>query len=374
MKVRNTMTQKSTTSSIFMYLAVCLAPLFLMQCSDTPAEVAEPVRPVKTLVVYSGSHTDSTIFSGLTVAGSEVNLSFRVGGTLIERPVSVGTQVKKGDLIAKIDDKDARTNLQKIRLSLGSSRIQKETAQSNFNRVRELYENNSVSLNEYDAAKEKLAITKAKLDADMSALELGKREVGYYTLLAPMDGIITSTEFSTNENIQPGAVLAVLQTGNDMDVEVGIPDRIINRIHQSQTAELHVPGVENKVFTGEVIKISYSADTQTSTYLVTVEILNPSEDLRPGMAVEVVFLLPPSPEGDYLTIPPNSVGQDPDGNFVFVLNREEDDFGTVSKRKVETGGLKGDGILIISGLDDGDEVVTAGLSFLHDGKKIRVLK
>lgn len=345
-----------------------------MACGNENEAPKELIRPVKYKVVTT-SDTDTTrAFSGISRAGTEARLSFRVTGTIVTLNVKEGDRVKTGAVIAVMDDSDAKIQYDKALVALENSRINKKTAASNLQRIKGLYENNNVSLSEYEAAKEKYANANAAYIADNRSAELSKKEIGYFTLKSPMDGMISGKSAEINENASAGQVIVIINAIDDIEVNTGVPESYISRVTSKQSVSVTFPSITGQVFDGIVNEVSYTVDTESSTYPVSVSLTHPTREIRPGMPAEVTFTFPKSKENKGLLLPIHAVGEDSTGNFVFVAVPEKEGFGIVHKRAVTVGKMRNNGFEHKSGLSDGEMVVTAGIGSLSDGLKVRLLK
>ncbi len=354
------------------------APFLMMSllagCSNDIKEVKELIRPVRyQLVTTSGGETTRS-FSGISRSGTEARLSFRVGGTVVALNVNEGDRIKKGKVIAVLDDSDAGLQYDKALVALEKSRINKKTANANLRRIKGLYENNNVSLSDYEAAKEKYANANAAYFADKRNSELQKKELGYFSLVSPMDGMISGKAAEINENVSAGQVIVIINAIDDIEVSAGIPESYISRVENDQIVGVRFPSIAGKVFDGKVTEVSYTVDTESSTYPVSVAITHPTREIRPGMPAEITFSFTRQKTSPKLMVPTHAVGEDTTGNFVYTVTPEKKGFGVVHKMPVSVGKMTDEGFELHSGLTDGDMVVTAGIGNLSDGLKVRLLK
>lgn len=355
-------------------LAVIMVGGLLAACGGDKSEPEQVIRPVRYQIVAPAGETQGLTYSGVSKSGTEIKLSFRVGGSIRSVDVVVGDRVKKNDLIATLDDVDARLNRERVEISLAKSKVQSETAEANLIRVRAMYESNNVSLSEYESAKERYANAAATYRAEKRNLELLNRELAYYQLRAPLDGIITAKAVSRDENIQAGQLVAVLETGDLIEVDVGVPEQNISRIEKGQGVTVRFPAVAGTEFRGVVNEVSFTIDAASSTYPVTVVLSDVSEKIRPGMPADVTFNLTNGDSAGSLIVPANAVAKDPRGTYVYVVKPAEDHLGVVHKRQIEIGQLTRQGFELISGLDQGEIVVTAGLDKMYDGLQVRLIQ
>jgi multidrug efflux system membrane fusion protein len=358
------------------YLSLSLLIITFISCSDDNTKKDEIVRPVYyQQIMLSGSGQNRT-FSGTSQAGTEASLSFRVSGTLVSLNVKVGDQIKKGSLIATVDDSDAQIKYEKSLVALEKSRVQKETAKSSLDRMKGLYENNNVSLQDYEIAKSSYATANAAYEADKNNVDLQERSLTYYKLYAPMDGIVTAVNAEKNENVSPGRIIAVMNTGDDMEVNVGVPENFISKLKVGSNVTVKFTSIPDKIFDARITEVAYNISSQSSIYPVTVSILAPTSDVRPGMSAKVSFSLneKSSTTQPKIIAPVAAVGKDTVGNFVFVLKKESESIYIAEKRRINIGELLPEGFEIISGINENELVATAGLNSLMDGMKVRLLE
>ena len=348
----------------------------LMGCTSHEEE-GELIRPVRYEVVGQAAQASERTFSGVSQAGKEVKLSFRVSGMVTKVFINVGDKVKQGNLIAAVDDTDANLTLQQAEVSVEKSRVQMETARSNLSRIRGLYENNNVSLSDYEAAKSTSAAAKAAFNADKRSLELQKRILGYYRLYAPMNGIVTAVDIEPNENVAAGQVVAELNAGDEIEVNVGIPEAIISNVRSGDEVEVRFTSHPDTKFPGIVSEVAFAANVQTSTYPVTVKLLGDMSKLRPGMSADVTFQFKEKNQDKMspaLLVPTHAVSEDNIGSYVFVLEESTTETTVVHRKRVNVGKLTRNGFEILDGLSEGDLVVTAGMSKMRDGMTVKWVK
>lgn len=343
----------------------------LAGCGKEVAETKESVRPVRVRPVVQAPDYLQRGFSGITRAGAVVRLSFRTGGEVEKVAVSVGDKVKQGQLIATLDSRDARLNLEKALASLEKSRVQSENAHTNLKRLRNLYEANNVPVSELEKARDTYANARATFDADTRSVRLLKREMTYTTLVSPMDGIVASRSVEPNENVASGSVVAVVQAGDTIEVETGIPELWISKVRQGQGVSVSFPSIAEKTFFATVTEVAFESDSETHTYPVTLAMEATGTDIRPGMPATVVFRFKRETQGA-LMVPVHAVAEDTQGNFVYVVVEKEGAF-YVERRAVTVGQMLQEGFQVTSGLVAGEKVVTAGLPFLADGKKVTLI-
>lgn len=369
-------------------LALILLMLSLVACGEEPTETVKKIRPIKYSTIESSSGMETHSFSGVAKAQNETNLSFKVAGTLSSINVELGERVRKGQLIATIDPADYNIQTkQAISQKEGSvanakaAETQLINAQATYDRVAKLYENNSVSLSEYQQAKAGLDAAQASYEAANSQVSAADQQVqaagnqvSYARLVSPMNGVVTAVQVEANEIVNSGMMVAQVSSLGRPEVEVGVPEIFINKIKKGQQVNITLPSSPGQEFQGVVDQVAY-ASGNAPTYPVIVEIDKSAEEVRPGMAANVAFLFPKNGQssGAKMIVPVEAVGKDNQGNFVYVLKPKSDEVYVAEKKIITIGNLVPEGFELVSGLEEGDIVATAGLKSLMNGMDVKLL-
>jgi multidrug efflux system membrane fusion protein len=369
--------------------AILFLLLVFFSCKENEIETIKSIRPIKYSQIKSSEGIEQHIFSGVAKAQNETNLSFKVAGTLSSVNVELGDQVYKGQVIATIDpaDYNIQTNQAKSQRegSIANSKAaetQLINAQATYDRVSKLYENNSVSLSEYQQAKAGVDAAQAQYEAAVSQvnttdqqLKAAGNQVSYTRLLSPLNGVITAMQAEANEVVNAGMLIAKVSALGRPEVEVGVPEIFINKIKKGQEVKITLPSSPGNEFKGIVDQVAY-ASGNAPTYPVIVEIDKSVEEIRPGMAANVTFLFSGngSDQSPKMIVPVEAVGKDRQGNFVFVLNKKTETTYVAQKKVITIGPLLPEGFELISGLSEGELVATAGLKSLMSGAEVKLLE
>ena len=379
---------KRLNDFLIFYFFLFTFSLILLSCGKKETTETEvPLRPVRYgKIIKSGGEASHT-FSGTAQSSKEAKLSFKVNGTINNIPVKVGDRVRQGQVIATLDAIDYSVQYDQSVAQLKSSQTQIKSAEaqlisskSTFERVEKLYENNSVPLSEfeqaktgYEAAQSQYNAAVAQVTASQKQVESAKNQVSYARLTAPFSGVVTAVNVEENELVGSGNVVAVLTAESRPEVSVGIPEIFISQIKRGQKIDIHFSIIPNKIFKGTVSEVGFSTG-QGATYPVTVQIDNPTADMRPGMAANVTFHFGEKKKGkSFLVAPVKAVGEGVDGHFVFLL-KENGNHHLAKKHKIEIGELLETGFEIRDGLQEGDLVATAGLKSLLDDMEVKLME
>lgn len=357
----------------YLALSSCLL-LAATSCKEKVEVKEEVLRPVKYEVVGTANANTVRTFSGTAKAGDEIELSFRSNGIITEMNAEVGQKVKKGDLIAKLDNVQANLAYEQSVSALNSAKSAMNTTKSNLDRIKSLYEKGSNSLSDYESAKNSYQSALDQFESAKRNKSIQASQINYGYIKAPKGGVIALKNNDLNENVSAGQVIAVLNAGKDINVVVGLPENVINKVTSGMETTLSFSAVENTTFKGEVIEVSPVVDPNSATYPVKIDIQDPTAAIKPGMATSITFDFSGGDKtiDNTLVIPVKAVGENGDGNFVFVIESEDGKTGQVKKRKIEIGELTDAGFKVKSGLTGGEKIATGGLQTLLDGQKVRL--
>ncbi|MEM9649406.1 MAG: efflux RND transporter periplasmic adaptor subunit [Bacteroidota bacterium] len=349
-----------------------LLSILLFSCGGEEKKEESVLRPVKYMEIGFLGGGESRTFSGTARTDKIINLSFRNSGIITQFDLKLGQRVKKGQLLAKLDNVQARLAYEQSVTQLNSAASQVNTAKLSLNRVRALYEKGSTSLSDFEAAKNSFRNAEESYKSAKRGVEIQQEQINYGYIYAPEDGTIASVSAEIDENVSPGQSVAVLNAGTDMEITLGIPESIINGVQPNMDVVVDFTSIEEDQFKGKVSEVAPAVDANTSTYPVRVIVTNPSEAIKSGMAANVTFDF-----GDYkstnnvLVVPAHAVGEDSNGRFVFLVEGDGET-SKVKKQGVQLGNLTAQGFEVRSGLSSGQRIAVAGLQTLLDGQEVRL--
>ena len=355
---------------------ICLIGLTALTACEQEQVVAEiPLRPVKSITISAAAAERERDFAGTSKSSEEARLSFKVAGSIKSRSVNVGDMITPGTIIAELDATPYELQAQQARANLASSEAAKRNADANYQRLRNLYENNNASRNELDSARANAESNQAQVKANQKALEIAELNVQYTKLIANNDCSIASVSVEVNENVSAGQEIVRANCGSTLEVEIAVPESLIQGIVQNTPAQITFTSIPDQSFTGRVTEVGVAATGGGSTFPVTVKIDNEHPELRSGLAanIRLTTQAATTQNGNLIIIPAHAVVQDSQGRHVFLLEPgDEQGVGIVRRQDVEIGELTSAGLEIKQGLNDGDELITAGLTVVNDGMKVKI--
>ncbi|MFS4417876.1 efflux RND transporter periplasmic adaptor subunit [Maribacter sp. 2307ULW6-5] len=369
-KIENIQKTSGSRDPFLKRLGILALGLLALGCQGEEKVEKEAVRPISHTTVSLAGGAEQRTFSGTAKTAKIINLSFRSTGILNQLDVKLGQRVKKGQLLGKLDNVAARLNYERAVSSLNGAESQMNTAKLSLDRVRVLYEKGSASLTDFESAKNAYKNAQQGYESAKRSVAIQQEQINYGYLYAPEDGVITSVTAEVDENISPGQTIAILNAGTEMQIELGLPESIINQVEMKMPVDISISSIEGKTFKGTVSELSPAIDASTATYPVRVNFTEPTEEIKTGMAASVTFALSANgAQQQTLRIPAQAVGEDSNGRFVFLVT-EADGKTVVKKNPVKVGDLNSQGFAVIEGLKAGQQIATAGLQTLLDGQEV----
>ena len=348
-------------ASIISMMVMC--SVVLAGCQK-PAPEAEEI-PFVMVTQPMTSHEDQKSYAGDVQARQSTALAFRVGGQITERYVDVGDRVKVGQILAKLDIKDAQLQLNSAKAQLENAQSSVKTAGDEFKRFQQLLPSNAVSRSQYDAVKNQYEAALSTLKQAQANYEVTANQTRYNQLLANKNGVITE------RNIEVGQVLAAGQTAyqlaidGERDVVIGVPEQAITQIKVGQDAWVTLWSKPQDKFAAYVREISPAAD-QSRTFSVKVALREGQSVIQLGQSARVFFN---QNVGHVLSVPLSSVSANNDQPYVWVVNSDQ----TIRKVPVRLGAYGRDSVPILTGLTTNDWVVIGGVHLLREKQKIKAV-
>ena len=367
-------------NKIKLFICCLFAFLIFPGCRE---EIPPPdaTRMVRAVQVSDPAEFTSRWFPGRAKATQEVDLSFRVAGPLIERPVNVGDELPKGQLMARIDPRDFEVELRNVQGQLERAQALLKRAEADYERVLEARRLNpgAVSQAFVDRKYQEVASTQAEIRSLQAAVAAARDRLSYTYLKASFDGIVTATYVDNFQDVQAKQPIARLIDHSQIEMIVSIPENMIHHADYLRAAgrvlNVRFDPFPAHVIEAEIKEIGKEASRTTRTYPVTL-IMDQPENVKilPGMAGRATrgVAIPEMMDEGNLVIPETALFSPDDSNssYVWVI---DDQAQTVSKRQVVTGALLDTGVAIKDGLKPGEWIATAGVHYLKEGQQVKIM-
>ncbi len=371
------------------FSSLFLAPLFLAGCEDEAEVVPERPRLVLAMKIGDPTAFEDRWVPGRAKATRELDISFRVGGRMVSRPVNVGDQLKAGDLVAKLDPTDYEVELQRATGDLEKAKATFIEAQANLDRQLNIQKEDpgAVAKAAIDRAQEARDRARAQIKAVEAVVTNAKNQLDRTTLTAPFDSTVVAKFAEAFEDVQAQQTIVRLVDKSQIEFVVNIPERDISIIPDIKNIKVRFdafPGIE---VPAEIKEIGTEASQTTRTFPVTL-ILDQPEGyaILPGMAGRATGDAPTDPRG--VVVPLSAVFTEEGGSqealqgqvgvspspaerptFVWIVDEKEL---TVSQRQVVPDEITARGMRLKEGLETGEWIVTAGVYALAEGQKVRI--
>lgn len=346
--------------------------LSFIGCGKEEVEHVEVLRNVTYKEVNISQSTTEKLFSGTVRGATEANLSFRVPGNLMVKYAGLGTRVTQGEVIATLDPKDYQINYSEALATLAEARANVTRAAADYRRYRELFLNDNASKAEFDNSKAAYEAASARLEAVQERLSFAELQLSYTKLIAPFTGTVTVEMADESENLNAGTPVFTLVREETPEVQIFLPEDYTHKVRVGDEVSIRVDALAGNIYSGVIKEIGSGVTGLGNTLPAKVTINEATTDVKTGMTAQVTLGIA-NPNAGRLIIPLSAVSEEGNGTrFVYVLNPADDGTATLAKRNIELGALIGREIEVLSGLENGDKVVTAGVNFVSDGQKVKI--
>ena len=345
---------------LFVGLLVFLTMRNIAKGKAMGAMFAPPPTAVSTVVVKTQTWQPVLSAVGSLKAVNGVTVSTDLAGIVSKIEFESGTEVKKGAPLVTLD-----TTQEEAQLRSAEARL--HLAKLDLERKRDLVTKKAVAQSDLDAAESQLAQVEASVQ-EMKAV------VGRKQITAPFDGTVGIRQVNIGQYLNPGAAIAPLQSIDPIYVEFALPQQHLEVVEVGKKVRIHASGLAGAEFEGEITAVDSRIDESTRNVMIQGTIKNPEHKLRPGMFVDVEVLLPE--KDGVLAIPSSSIAYAPYGDSVYVVREKPGADGkrapAVDQQFVKLGPKRGDQVSVLSGVKEGDEIVSAGVFRLRPGAPVKV--
>jgi RND family efflux transporter MFP subunit len=346
-------------------LLLC-ASLFVLSACSKKVEEKELPRPVRVMEAQFSSIDAQTEFSGDVRARVESRLGFRVPGKIVTRMVDVGSVVKKGQVLMRIDAQDLVLVKSQAQASLSAAESQRDLAKAELKRYQELKDKQFVSGSILESKETSFKAAHATYLQAQATFQLQSNQASYSQLVADVDGVITSIDADVGQVVAAGAPVVKIAQAGEMEVVVGVPEDKVNSIAELSEVQVRLWADTQRSFSAKLRELSPIADPITRTFTAKVSLPKSLEGVRLGMTATVQFSK--SKLGTAIRLPLTALLKEKNHTAVWIVENN-----AVRLIPVQIANTIEQDVLIASGLQAGQLVVTAGVHFLQSGQKVKVL-
>lgn len=342
---------------------VCALILAFSACQKQEKTAAAPIRPVRTMAVEFRESGDILSLTGEIQPRYQADIGFRVSGKILQRPVDVGTEVKKGDLIALLDPQQFRQDLEVAKSEVAAAQAEVTRSQAQEARQRELLKNGHTTRVKYDQALKSFKTAEAQLDATRAKQVQASENLGYTELKADKDGVITAVGADAGQVVSAGQMVVRLAQPGEREAVFNVAEGALKNPPKSPTVVVHLVSNPDIKDTGTVRYVSPQADPETRTYTVRVSLPDAPPQMRLGANVVGTVTLN---QARTVTIPGSALFQKDGKAAVWLVGKDH----TVQLKPITVDRYQGDSVIVGGGLAQGEVVVTAGVQKLLPGEKV----
>ncbi|MHC4489008.1 MAG: efflux RND transporter periplasmic adaptor subunit [Planctomycetota bacterium] len=354
----------------------CHSSFFVLwACREEAPQPVERIRAIKTYTVKERASGRIRRFSGVVEAADSSSISFEVSGNVQEVRVNVGDKITKGQVLAVLDKRTYNLSVKSAEADLGKAKVQLADKRKDLDRLQRIAKQDPGAISQASLDQAKAAYDSARKNVDYatSQLNLAKRDLRKTVLRAPYNGVIAKRYVDPFNEVNRGQRLFDIYMEGGMEVAINIPETEIKGIYLDLKSEIRFPTDPGNILRGVVTEIS-SVASIANAFPVKVTILDPSKQIRPGMTAEVTLLLKGKGEESTFLVPLVAIvpGDDPTRGYVFVYDPNTS---TVKKTPVSgTGVVRENSLVVAKGVKEGDIIAAAGVSFLEDGQKVKLME
>lgn len=332
-----------------MKLERLLPVLLLAACGrhdpSPPPSASLPAVTVKIETAKWNPHMAVEEVVGTVRSKQRAVVEAKVSGRVLEYTATPGAMVKAGDLLARLDVREIQAKVDQARAML-------DQAKRDFERQKQLIASNATTRQEFDAAD-------ARVKIGTGALSEAETMMSYAQVTAPFDGVVTRKLADVGDLAMPGKPLLEIEAPTSLRFEADLPEAILDRVKLGAKMPVRLA----KVIEGTVSEISPVADPVSRTFNVKLD-LPPTEGLRTGQFGRVSV---PVAEVRLLLVPRSAVLKRGQMELVFVATD-----GKAALRLVKTGKVLDDRVEVLSGIEEGEQVIVSGVARLTDGQPVTV--
>jgi len=349
---------------------LCLS-LALTACKEK-TEIIEVVRSIKTLTVSEQATEQIRKFAGIVAAVDSSGLSFQVGGQVEAVEVDIGDRVKKNQVLAVLDPEPYQLEVDAVGAELVKARANVVNTKSEYDRQQRVFEQGAGAKSDLDAAEYNYRAARSAVDYQIARLDQANRNLRKTKLLSPYDGTIAWRAVNPNEEVKVGQKVFEINATGAMEVQLAVPETTIDRIHIDDPAMITYPTLPGESAEGRISFIG-SAAVKANAFPVKVELIDPNEKVKPGMTAEANLSMKDGNQQPGYLVPLQALLPAPEANrgYAFVYDPQTS---TVKKTPVSSRGMENKKAIVYEGLAAGDIIAVAGVSFLADGLKVKLME
>jgi RND family efflux transporter MFP subunit len=346
--------------------ALALAAAVLLAACGAKEPPAPPVRPVVLTKVTVGAGTDASVFAGEVRPRHETDLGFRIAGKLAERMVDTGTRVRRGQALARLDPADVGLQAEAAKAQVAATETEYKFAQAEYDRYQTLLREKFISASALDAKRNAVDANRAKWEQARANLAVAQNQSSYATLVANEDGVITAVNAEPGQVVTVGQAVVRLARETEREVLISVPENRLRELTSAGQLVVALWANPARLYQGRVREVSPAVDPATRTFAVRVSILDADPAVQWGMTANVGAVN--ATATPTAVLPLTSIYQKDGKPAVW---RYDPATHAVTLVPITVAQYREDGVVVTSGVADGDVIVAAGVHKLQPGQVVR---
>ena len=370
------------------FILACSFTLILLGgCSRGKSQEAAPQASTEQAVTITTKPVETrevkrTVEMVGTLSGwEEVTVSNETAGTIEKILVDLGDKVKRGQLLIRLDQREARlalaqaeANLQAAKKALAQAQAEWRDADLSLKRIQQLHSEGVIATSQLDVAQARFDSIEAQvhareadIDRFQALVDLARKHLSDTEIVAPISSEVQQRLVSIGEGVKEKTPLLHLVVTDPLKLQGTVPERFAPEIKIEQPVDVQVEAFTEQVFPGVVQRVSPAVDVQTRSLALEAKVPNSAGLLKPGFFAKGLILIGVNPQAVF--VPEEAVY-----SFVGITKAFVVRDGTAQERQVKTG-VRADSLIeVTEGLQPGETVATSGLAQLYQGAKVRVVK
>jgi membrane fusion protein, multidrug efflux system len=348
-------------------IIILLAFSSLLSACEKPVEPPPPPRPALVVLVGKSAANNAMILVGEVKSRFESNQGFRIKGKIIERKVDVGSLVKKGQVIARLDASDANLGAAASMADVRAAEANYALAKSDVERQRQLVDKKFISQSALDRYEAQLITADARVNQAKAQAAVSGNQTRYTALVADRDGVVTQIRAEPGQVVDAGEMIVQVVDTKQIEVLVAVPESRMAKLKVGDAVAVKLwasqANNQEKTYAGSVREIAPAASSATRAFDVRVTISDPDEAVKLGMTAGVRLA---EAGADEIIIPTGALTQINGKTAVWVIDKKN----IANPREVVAGQYTESGVMITSGLQSGEMVAIAGVHTLMKGQKV----
>jgi RND family efflux transporter MFP subunit len=356
-------------------LLVCLVVLFGLQgCSEKERADEQLIRGLRAYKVSARAESRVRRFPSILQPADVSVLSFEIAGQLKAVNLQAGQKVQFGDVLAEIDPRSLQTQVEQASAGVQQAEAQADNAETDFQRKQELLKKGVTPQAAFDQSKTNFLTAQAQRDQARRQFELANHNLDRSKLLAPFPGTIARVEVKSFAQVTAGQPILTLYSDDRFEMSFLVPAATFQSLSIGQEVSIKVADLPDLSLKGDIKELGSKAE-QVSAFPVVVRLENNVQGLNAGLSVEVVIEEPLISGGNGFLLPLTVLS--PEGSkdlrgvaTVFLYDEASS---TVKKRQITVDAVRDNFLVVTGGVGVGDVVASAGVSYLVDGQKVKLL-